>query len=172
MKYAVVGTIAALVIFADQLTKSLIRQHIPLYESVVVIPGFFQITHFTNTGGAFGIFSGAHDALRLPFFLTMSMLAVGALVLFLRRVPAHQYVLIAALGGILGGAIGNFIDRALAGEVTDFLYVHWHDYYWPAFNVADSFISTGMVILLGYSLFNKDPADPKIARDANLHTPS
>lgn len=156
MKYALVGGVATAVILLDQLTKWAIRVRVPLYDSIVVFPSFFQITHLKNTGGAFGIFAGAHEVWRLPFFLTVSVIAVGALIYFVRRVPQDQKLLLFALGGILGGAIGNFIDRAAAGEVTDFLYFHWHDYYWPAFNVADSFISIGMVILLIYSFYGQD----------------
>lgn len=153
MKYVLVSGVAAVVVALDQLTKWMIRDRLDLYDSIIVIPDFFQITHLTNTGGAFGILAGADAAWRLPFFLTVAVIAFGVLFYFVRSVPPQQRLLLFGLGGILGGAIGNFIDRALAGAVTDFLYFHWRDYYWPAFNVADSFISIGMVILIGYSLF-------------------
>jgi signal peptidase II len=156
MKYMLVSVVAVGVVMLDQLTKWIIREHVPLYDSIVVFPSFFQITHLKNTGGAFGIFAGAHDALRLPFFLSVSVIAFVVLLYFVRRVPAQQRLLLLALGGILGGALGNFIDRVVAGEVTDFLYFHWRDYYWPAFNFADSFISIGMVVLLGYSFFGQE----------------
>jgi signal peptidase II len=155
-RYLFVGSIAAVVLLLDQLTKSYIRSHFGLYESVVVIDSFFEITHLSNTGGAFGLFAGAHQSLRLPFFLSVSIAAFAGLLYFVRRVPDNQPLLLFALGGILGGALGNFTDRLMAGEVTDFLYFHWRQYYWPAFNVADSFISTGMVILLAYSFFVGD----------------
>jgi signal peptidase II len=155
-RYLFVGGVAAVVLLLDQLTKSYIRSHFGLYESVVVIDSFFEITHLSNTGGAFGLFAGAHQSLRLPFFLGVSIVAFAGLLYFVRRVPDNQPLLLFALGGILGGALGNFTDRVVAGEVTDFLYFHWRQYYWPAFNVADSFISTGMVILLAYSFFVGD----------------
>ena len=155
-KYAFVCGVAAVIVILDQVTKWYIRHTMSLYESIVVIESLFDITHVQNTGGAFGLFAGAHAGLRIPFFLTVSVVAVGGLLYFVRRVPPEQRLLLFALGGVLGGALGNFIDRMVAGEVTDFLYFHWHQYYWPAFNVADSCISVGMVILLAHSLFVGD----------------
>jgi signal peptidase II len=155
-KYGFVLSIAAIVLVLDQLTKWYIRRTVGLYESIVVLDSFFHITHVRNAGGAFSLFAGAPRAVRLPFFLLVSMVAVTALLLFVRRVDPQRRLLLFALGAILGGALGNFVDRMTSGEVTDFLDFHWHGWYWPAFNVADSFISTGMVILLLYSLFVHD----------------
>ncbi|MFQ5668681.1 MAG: signal peptidase II [Candidatus Binatia bacterium] len=156
-KYAIVLSIAAVVVFLDQATKWYIRATLSLYESVPVIDSLFHITYVRNSGGAFGIFAGANQALRLPFFLLVSLVAVGVLLLFVRRVRAGQGVLLLALGAILGGALGNLIDRMVSGEVTDFLDFHWHGYHWPAFNVADSCITTGMVVLLLSSLLLRNP---------------
>ena len=155
-KYRVVLAIAAIVLFLDQLTKWYIRSTISLYESITVIDSFFHITYVRNSGGAFGLLGGSSAALRLPFFLTVSVVAVVVLLYFVRRVEPGQGILLLALGAILGGALGNFVDRMISGEVTDFLDFHWHGYYWPAFNVADSCISTGMVILLLHSLFTRE----------------
>ncbi len=155
-KYGFVLSIAAIVLVLDQLTKWYIRRTVGLYESVVVLDSFFHITHVRNAGGAFSLFAGAPRTVRLPFFLLVSIVAVTALLLFVRRVDPQRRLLLFALGAILGGALGNFVDRMTSGEVTDFLDFHWHGWYWPAFNVADSFISTGMVILLLYSLFVRD----------------
>ncbi len=155
-KYGFVLSVAAIVLVLDQLTKWYIRRTVGLYESVVVLDSFFHITHVRNAGGAFSLFAGAPRTVRLPFFLLVSIVAVTALLLFVRRVDPQRRLLLFALGAILGGALGNFVDRMTSGEVTDFLDFHWHGWYWPAFNVADSFISTGMVILLLYSLFVRD----------------
>ena len=155
-KYAFVLGIAAIIVVLDQLTKWYIRHTVGLYESIVVLDSFFHITHVRNAGGAFSLFAGAPSSIRLPFFLLVSMVAVTALLLFVRRVEPQHRLLLFALGAILGGALGNFVDRMTAGEVTDFLDFHWHGWYWPAFNVADSFISTGMVILLLYSFLVRD----------------
>jgi signal peptidase II len=93
----------------------------------------------------------------VPFFLGVSVVAIITLVYMIRRIEPRQSLVLFALGCILGGAIGNLIDRALVGQVTDFLDFHWRGWYWPAFNVADSGISVGMVILILHSLLARDP---------------
>jgi signal peptidase II len=158
-KYPFVLTVAAIVLLLDQATKWYIRRTIGLYESVAVIDSLFHITYVRNSGGAFGLFAGGNPMLRVPFFLAVSSAAVTLLLFFVRQVEAGHRWLLFALGAILGGALGNLTDRMMSGEVTDFLDFHWHGYYWPAFNVADSCITTGMVILLFYSLLVRDPAD-------------
>jgi signal peptidase II len=157
-KYLFVLSVAAVVVLLDQATKWYIRHTVSLYESIAVIDSLFHITYVRNSGGAFGLFAASNQALRLPFFLLVSLIAVVALLFFVRRVePGHRWLLF-ALGAILGGALGNLVDRMASGAVTDFLDFHWHGYHWPAFNVADSCISTGMVILLLYSLLVHDEA--------------
>jgi signal peptidase II len=157
-KYVFVLSIAAVVLILDQATKWYIRHTVSLYESIAVIDSIFHITYVRNSGGAFGLLAGSNQALRLPFFLLVSVIAVGVLLFFVRRVePGHRWLLF-ALGAILGGALGNLVDRMASGAVTDFLDFHWHGYHWPAFNVADSCITTGMVILLLYSLLVHDEA--------------
>lgn len=157
-KYAFVLSIAAVVLFLDQVTKWYIRHTVSLYESIAVIDSIFHITHVRNSGGAFGLFAGSSQVLRLPFFLLVSFIAVVALLFFVRRVAPGQRLLLFALGSILGGAWGNLVDRMIRGEVTDFLDFHWRGYYWPAFNVADSCITVGMLVLLFYSLLTRDQA--------------
>lgn len=158
-KYAVVLSIAAVAVIIDQISKGIIRQRFALYESLSVIDSFFQLTYARNAGGAFGLFNQAARAWRLPFFLVVSCVAVVVLLLFVLRVRPGQWWLLLALGSILGGALGNLIDRMLSGEVTDFLDLYWGSYHWPTFNVADSCITVGMVILLVYSLLVRDDAD-------------
>jgi signal peptidase II len=158
-KYAFVLSVAAVVVVLDQVTKWYIRRTIGLHESIVVLDSFFHITYVRNAGGAFSLFAGAPRALRLPFFILVAIIAVVALLAFVRRVEPGRRLLLFGLGAILGGAMGNLADRMRSGEVTDFLDFHWHGWYWPAFNVADSFISTGMVILLLYSFFWSDERD-------------
>jgi signal peptidase II len=152
-KYRLVCGVALVVLVLDQATKWWIQQTVSLYESIPVIDSIFHITHVRNTGGAFGLFRDAGEAFRVPFFLVVSVVAVGVLIAFVRRVPPEQRLLLAALGAIVGGACGNFIDRVVAGAVTDFLDFQIRGYHWPAFNVADSGITVGMVILLAYSFF-------------------
>lgn len=152
------------VLAADQLSKWYIRKSVALYESIPVIDSFFHITHVRNSGGAFSLLSDANNAVRIPFFVIASVIAIAALVYLLRQVAAHQKVLLFALAGVLGGALGNAVDRIRLGQVTDFLDFHWHGYYWPAFNVADSFITIGVTILLLHSFFaghSKEPLGPE-----------
>jgi signal peptidase II len=155
-KYMVVLSVAAVILVLDQLTKWYIRHTMNLYESIPVLDPIFYITHVRNSGGAFGIMNNSTRALRLPFFILVSLVAIGVLLAFVRRVEPGQRLLLLALAGILGGALGNLVDRMVVGEVTDFFDFHWHGYYWPAFNVADSFITIGMLILLGYSFLMRE----------------
>jgi len=154
-RYGFAFGVAAVVLVLDQATKWYIRQTVKLNESIAVIDSLFNITHVSNKGAAFSLFADSGAALRLPFFLSVSIVAIIVLILIVRRVEARQYWLLFGLGSILGGALGNFVDRVRVGEVTDYLDVHWHGYHWPAFNVADSFISIGMVILVLYSLLSR-----------------
>jgi signal peptidase II len=155
-----VAVVAVSVLIVDQLTKWWIRSTVPLYHSFPVIDSLFHITHVRNSGGAFSLLAGSSDAVRIPFFLIASMVAIGVLVYFLRQVSERQRWLLFALAGVLGGALGNLIDRVTIGQVTDFLDLHWRGYHWPAFNVADSFISIGVAILVAHSIFARK-SDPE-----------
>jgi len=155
-KYRFVCAVAAILVVLDQASKWYIRRTIALYESIPIIDSLFHITYVRNSGGAFSLFAGSSAAFRLPFFLLVSVLAIGALLYFVGRADGRQRLLLFGLGAILGGALGNLLDRLTSGEVTDFLDLHWNGYHWPAFNVADSCISVGMAILLVYSFFSED----------------
>ena len=150
-KYLSTALVAAIWVTLDQATKWYVRTTVPLYHSVPVIDGLFSITHVRNTGGAFSLFATASPAFRMPFFLVVSLLAIGVLLYFVYKADAHHRWLLGGLGLILGGALGNLIDRMVAGAVTDFFDAHWRGYVWPAFNVADSGITVGMIILLLHS---------------------
>ncbi len=147
-KAKLVISIALFVVALDQASKWLVQGSMALHESVPVISGIFHLTYIRNTGGAFGIFAGGPAALRLPLFVGVSLAAVVALCWFLYRIPAHRRMVIAACGAVLGGALGNLIDRLTFGEVVDFLDVFYRDYHWPTFNLADSFITIGVVVMV------------------------
>ena len=154
--------LAAGVVLLDQVTKVMIRAWVPLHERIVVIPGFFDITHVQNTGAAFGLFAGATSPYR-PILLNAVAFAVFVLVLiYAFKSPVHWKRLQLALAGILGGAVGNLVDRIGAGAVTDFLRLHaagrWE---WPSFNVADSAITVGVVLLALDIWKNPDGAETK-----------
>jgi signal peptidase II len=140
----------------DQLTKFIVDRAMPLHHSIPIIDNLFSLTYVRNTGAAFGIFAGSHEAFRLPFLILVSVVAIGFVCMMLKRLREQETALITALSFILGGAIGNLIDRVLYGEVIDFLDFYWGRYHWPAFNLADSFITVGVTITLYYLIRAKD----------------
>jgi signal peptidase II len=150
----VVAVVAAIVTL-DQLTKWWVMRTFELHESVPVIDGVFNLTYVRNTGAAFGLFAGLPATVRGPFFALVSLGALVVLVLLLRGLGPGQRLLRLALASVLGGAIGNMIDRLRYGEVVDFLDVYWRQYHWPAFNVADSCITVGVVVMLAVSLLRR-----------------
>jgi signal peptidase II len=153
MKFVLVISFALVIVALDQASKWLIDSRMDLYQSIPVFDSFFHITYVRNSGGAFGFLAGTSATLRVPFFITVSLVAMVALLYFVRGVESRQYLLLLALGGILGGALGNLTDRMSSGTVIDFLDVHWRGWHWPTFNVADSFITVGVLTLMAHSLF-------------------
>ena len=145
-RYNMLLLIASLVVVVDQVTKWLIVQNFRMHEALPVIPDFFDLVYVRNKGAAFGIL--ADTGFRVPFLLTTTMVAVVFLVWFYRQLKPEQVLSRSALSMVLGGAVGNLIDRLRLGEVIDFLDVHWFQHHWPAFNVADSAICVGVGMLL------------------------
>jgi signal peptidase II len=143
--------ISAAVIVLDQLSKLWIQGSMELYESIELLP-VLNIYHTFNRGAAWSFLAHADGWQRWMF----SALAVGVsagLVVWLRRLTlANHVLLIAGLTLIVGGAIGNLIDRLYLGHVVDFILVHWDEHYFPAFNVADSAISVGAALVIFDSL--------------------
>jgi signal peptidase II len=143
-----VATVVALaVVLVDQLTKAIVDHAMELHQSIDLAP-FFALTYVRNTGAAFGVLGAMPASVRLPVFFVVTVVALGAIISTLRRTPADRHWLVAALGAIVGGAIGNLVCRIRFGEVIDFLDAHWGTAHWPAFNVADSAITVGVVIVL------------------------
>lgn len=157
-KYIRLVCIAGLIILADQLTKLLILNNLALHHSITIIPGFFDITHVHNPGGAFGFLADQSSTVRATLFLFVSSLAICFIFYFYKNTPGTHPFLAAGLAMILGGAVGNLIDRIRLGEVVDFLYFYVNDMHWPAFNIADSAISVGMTIFVFHIIFKKMPA--------------
>ena len=140
------------VIICDQLTKYVVRETIPLYETFIQV-GIFSIVHGQNTGSAFGLFAGFTNFLIIASLIGLALI----LYFFVKQASANLFVRI-AVGLIVGGAVGNLIDRVKDGFVVDFISVGW----WPAFNVADSAISIGMTVMLLFMIFgNKIDNDAK-----------
>ncbi|WP_026841628.1 signal peptidase II [Citrifermentans bremense] len=144
-KYIILLAVSVLVLVLDQVTKVYIDKTMRLHDSITVIEGFFNITYLRNKGAAFGIL--ANSSWRLPFFLLVSAVAVVVILVVVSRLRDDQKVSALSLSLIFSGALGNLIDRVRLGEVIDFLYVHWYEHYWPAFNVADSAICVGVFLL-------------------------
>jgi len=148
--------ISAGVIVLDQITKYWITAVFQLGDKLPVLPSFNLVLAY-NTGAAFSLLADAGGWQR-AFFSLVAVAASTVIVFLLRRHP-HQTLFSLALALILGGALGNLIDRITLGHVIDFIQLYWHDYYWPAFNVADSAI-TGGAVLLVWDSFRK-PAKPR-----------
>ncbi len=145
-RYRLLTIVSLSILLLDQATKLYIDSAFRLHESVTVLENFFHITYVRNKGAAFGIF--ADSAFRIPFFITISIIAVGGLLWYYRKLTPEQKWLQYGVSLILSGAVGNLIDRVRFGEVIDFLDVHWYRHHWPAFNVADSAITIGVAILI------------------------
>lgn len=140
-------TLSAAVIVADQATKWLVTSRLLLYETLDVAP-VLEITRLHNTGAAFSLLAQASGWQRW-FFVTLALAVSVGIVMWLRSLPRRGAGWLAcALALVMGGALGNVIDRLLHGYVIDFLHFHWQRWYYPAFNVADTAITIGAVMLI------------------------
>ena len=140
--------VSAIMVLADQISKTVVRNTMSLYESIPVIPEFFHLTYVTNDGMAFGI--------NFPFgiyvFSAISIIFTGFLFWYLWSIKDDEIVVRTGVALILAGAIGNLIDRILLGEVVDFLDFMIGDFHWYVFNLADSCVTVGLVFVLYDSL--------------------
>jgi signal peptidase II len=148
LSYKLAVPVAAAIVLLDQITKLWIQDHLVLYTTRTVIPGFFNIVHVLNRGAAFGFLNRSDIQWQTYFFFAATALAVLIIFHLLRMARDDDKLLIIGLGCILGGAIGNLIDRIKTGEVIDFLDFYWQSYHWPAFNVADIAIFLGSLGLV------------------------
>jgi len=144
--------ITILVIVLDQLTKILADQFLQYHQSVELIP-MFNLTLMYNKGAAFSFLANAGGWQRWFFLILTSAVSIF-IYLWLRKLKTHQILQYSALALILGGAIGNLIDRAIYGHVIDFLDVYYKQHHWPAFNIADSAITVGAILLIYDTLKN------------------
>ncbi len=138
--------LSLLVVVLDQFSKYVVSDILRLYESVAVLP-FFSITLLHNTGAAFSFLAGAGGWQRW-LFTGIALVVSVALIVWIKRLPATEKWQAAALSLVLGGALGNVIDRLRFGYVVDFLDVYYQKWHWPAFNVADSAIVAGVALLI------------------------
>jgi signal peptidase II len=152
-KYLILLTVCLGILLLDQWTKAAVQGQFPLYRSVPVIQGFFNLTHVRNRGGAFGVFGGERGDLGTFLFLGVSVIAIVVILVLFLKSKEKAWLFQFALSLILSGAIGNLIDRLRFGEVIDFLDFHIGTYHWPAFNIADSAISLGVALMAFEMLF-------------------
>lgn len=155
-RYWLTLAVATAVLVLDLATKALVEARIPLHHSVPVVEGLFSLVHVRNTGAAFSLLAEAPGAIRVPLLAAIAIAAAVAVVAFVRKLDDRQWLLTSALALVLGGAVGNLVDRLRYGAVVDFLLVYWHNWHWPAFNVADSAISVGVVVLLASMTFGRE----------------
>ena len=140
--------IALFIVVLDQGVKALVRQHMALNESVTVIPGFFDLTRVHNSGTAFGFMNGADFPFKTAVLACVALAALGGLAVYAASLPYEQWLARTGLALILGGAAGNLIDRIWWGYVVDFVDVYWGSTHFWAFNVADSAITIGAILVL------------------------
>ncbi len=160
MRYTLVLGIASLILVVDQITKWLVLTSMPLHASYRIIDGFFNLVHIQNRGAAFGFLNRSDIEWQFWLFLVATIISIGV-IYYLVRTSKHDPLLFSALGCILGGAIGNLIDRIRFRAVVDFLDFYIGSWHWPAFNMADIAICIG-AILTCIAMFlaerNKDAA--------------
>jgi signal peptidase II len=159
-KYRWFSVAFVLGLVADQISKYQIIDHLHYGERMWVVPNYFELTHIRNPGGIFSLLADSSAELRMTLFVGAAMLAIVLLLVFLIRHPPEDRLVPMALGMILAGAVGNLADRLIHGEVIDFLNVHlMNGYVWPSFNIADSLIVVGTVILMAEMFLGEGPEE-------------
>ena len=173
-RYGFLIGVSLVIILLDQASKSYIMNTMYLHQSIPIIPNFFSLTYIRNPGAAFGILADSSGAFRTVFFFVTSVFALGLLgTIFIRLQPDDWWGQLTIVS-IFAGAIGNLIDRLQFGEVIDFLDFYVNGYHWPAFNVADSAISVGVVSLLILFALDKKEAEssaPSKPQETNPQEP-
>lgn len=147
--------ISGLVLVIDQITKWIAETSLTLYSPVPVIPGFFDVMLAYNTGAAFSFLAEAGGWQRW-FFTALAAAVSIAIVIWMKRLSAAEKLTAISLALVLGGAVGNMIDRLVHGHVIDFIQVYFGSYAYPAFNIADSAIFIGAALMIIEALFSKN----------------
>jgi len=160
-KYLILIVVFCGVFFFDQITKSYVHRTLYEFQSVEIIKDFFHITYVRNTGAAFGLLAGPAHPLRTTLFVGISGVAIGVILLIYRKIEDDDTLHALAFSFLLGGAVGNLVDRVWMGQVIDFLDFHWYDHHWPAFNFADSAICGGIGLILLNMLMGSRRTSPR-----------
>lgn len=135
------------IVVADQITKAMVFAAIGPYDSVTVIPGFFDLVHVRNEGVAFGLFNSLDVPYKRLLTAAMAVAALVGITLYARMIEPHERLARAGMACIFGGAIGNLIDRVRQGYVLDFVDLYWGTWHFWAFNVADAAITVGAILV-------------------------
>ncbi|WP_150046018.1 signal peptidase II [Methylomonas rhizoryzae] len=154
--------LSALIVLLDQASKLAIDANMQLYQSIPLLP-YFNLTYARNTGAAFSLLAHAGGWQRW-LFAGLALGISSVIAVWLKRLQRHETLMAVSLSLILGGAIGNLIDRVAYGYVIDFLHVYYQDWHWPAFNVADSAICIGVGLMLLENLTSKAATHSKTDR--------
>jgi signal peptidase II len=141
-------------IAVDQLSKIYISNHMMMYESIPIIPNWFDITYTQNPGAAFSMFANFPPVFRTVFLFALSATAIVVLLVMIAQTDEISLISV-AFALVLAGASGNLIDRAIRGRVIDFIRVHYFDASYPIFNVADSAITIGVILIILSTFFSK-----------------
>jgi signal peptidase II len=140
--------VAVVVVILDQITKAMVRPALTLHESRAVIPGFLDLTRVHNTGAAFGMLNGVDFPFKTVVLSLVAVVALGGVAWYAATVPLDDRLARIGIAGVLGGAVGNLIDRASSGYVLDFVDAYWGDWHFWAFNVADAAITVGVILMI------------------------
>jgi signal peptidase II len=140
--------LVVLIIIADQVTKALVRRAVELHDTIEVIPGFLSLTRVHNTGAAFGMFNAMDFPFKTAVLTVIATLALAGVTWYAVTVPPNDRLARIGVASILGGAIGNLIDRATVGYVLDYVDAYYQGWHFWAFNVADAAISIGVVLMV------------------------
>ena len=140
--------VAVTVVILDQITKAMIRPSLALHQSREVIPGFLDLTRVHNTGAAFGMLNAAEFPFKTMVLSIVAAIALAGVAWYAATVPLTDRLARLGIAGVLGGAIGNLLDRARSGYVLDFVDAYWGDWHFWAFNVADAAITIGVIFMI------------------------
>lgn len=154
--------VSAVIIALDQLSKAWVLSSLPEYTAVPVIEGFWNWYRTYNTGAAFSFLSDA-GGWQKYFFIVLAFAISGLLGYWLSQTPRRDWKTALPYALVIGGAVGNVIDRLLYGHVVDFIQWFWRDHFWPAFNIADAAIMGGALGIAVYGLFSGKPEKPSAA---------
>jgi signal peptidase II len=148
------------VVVLDQASKAVVVRAIPLHDYVPLVDGLLSLSHVRNHGAAFGLLSDWNLPYQSLLLSALSLAALVAIAVYFLRLPKAARLPRLSLSLVLGGAVGNLIDRVRLGYVVDFVHVYWRDFQWPDFNVADSAITIGVALLV-VDILSEPSSEPR-----------